>query len=128
MPTSMMTFESNQVQGSEAILQKLKSVGRLSHSVQTIDVQPSYSENCILVYVTGTVSIDGGNALHFGEMFQLVASAPGQYYVHSEYILCLLLCDSCVCMCLVRSIISVLTCSSFPSVLLDDVFRLNFGL
>jgi hypothetical protein len=81
----MMTFESNQVQGSEDILQKLKSVGRLSHTVKTIDVQPSYSENCILIFVTGSITIDGGNALHFSELFQLVASAPGQYIVHSEY-------------------------------------------
>lgn len=81
----MMTFEGNQVQGSEAIIQKLKSVGRLSHTVKTLDVQPSYSENCIVIIVSGSITIDGGNALHFTETFQLVASAPGQYYVHSEF-------------------------------------------
>ena len=80
----MMTFEANQVQGAEAIINKLKSFGRLQHTVNTIDVQPSVSADAILICVTGSVRIDNGNPLHFCETFQLVSHAAGQYYVHND--------------------------------------------
>jgi hypothetical protein len=42
------------------------------------------SDSAIVLFVTGTIKIGGDNPLHFCEMFQLVAHAPGQYYVHND--------------------------------------------
>jgi hypothetical protein len=80
----MMTFEGNQVQGTEAIMGKLRSVGTVTHQVKSMDVQPSSSASAILIFVTGSIQIGGDNPLHFCEMFQLVSSGPGQYYVHND--------------------------------------------
>ena len=82
---SMLTFEGNQIQGSQQIMAKLKSFGQVKHTVKGMDVQPSVNgANAILIFVTGVVQIGGGNPLHFCEMFQLVSTAPGAYYVHND--------------------------------------------
>ncbi|KAL3758205.1 hypothetical protein ACHAWU_004843 [Discostella pseudostelligera] len=80
---SMLTFEGQQVQGSANIIAKLKSVGGVSHSVKTTDIQPSSNPNAIVIFVTGAIQIGGDNPLHFCEFFHLVGTAPGQYYVHN---------------------------------------------
>jgi hypothetical protein len=79
----MMTFEGQQFQGSDAIMQKLQSIGRVQHAVKSTDIQPSANPNAILIFVTGTISIGGDNPLHFCQIFQLVANAENQYYVHN---------------------------------------------
>mmetsp|Transcript_104407 Transcript_104407/g.239106 ORF Transcript_104407/g.239106 Transcript_104407/m.239106 type:complete len:122 (-) Transcript_104407:224-589(-) len=81
---SMLTFEGQQFQGSAAIIEKLKAVGQVAHNVGTIDIQPSTDSNAIIVFVAGSLRIGGDNPLHFSQMFQLVATAPGQYYVHND--------------------------------------------
>lgn len=81
---SMLTFEGQQVQGSPAIINKLKSVGQVKHSVKTTDIQPSSNPNAIVIFVTGAIQIGGDNPLHFCEFFHLVGTAPGQYYVHND--------------------------------------------
>lgn len=79
----MMTFEGSQFQGPEAIVNKLKALGGVRHTVKSTDIQPSSTETALLIFITGTVQIGGDNPLHYCEMFQLVANAPGQYYVHN---------------------------------------------
>ena len=79
-----MTFEGTMVQGGPAIVQKLKSVGPVKHQVKGMDVQPSTSSSAMLIFVTGSVSIGSDNPLHFCQMFQLVSTGPGAYYVHND--------------------------------------------
>ncbi len=81
---SMLTFEGTQVSGAENIMAKLSSVGQVKHEVKCMDVQPSSSNNAIIIFVTGNIKIGGDNALHFCEMFQLVSTGPGAYYVHND--------------------------------------------
>mmetsp|Transcript_14704 Transcript_14704/g.21175 ORF Transcript_14704/g.21175 Transcript_14704/m.21175 type:complete len:122 (+) Transcript_14704:818-1183(+) len=81
---SMMTFEGQQFQGVQNILQKITQIGRTGHEVKTVDVQPSVTENALIIFVTGMITIDGGNKLHFCELFQLVATAPQQYVIHND--------------------------------------------
>jgi len=51
----------------------------------TKDIQLSTSNSAMLIFVTGHLKIGtDGNPLHFSQVFQLVASGPGQYYVHNE--------------------------------------------
>jgi len=57
----------------------------VTHTVKTIDVQPSCTPSAIMIFVTGSVQIGGEtNPLHFCEMFQLVSTGPGAYYVHND--------------------------------------------
>jgi hypothetical protein len=80
----MLTFEGQQVQGSEAIIAKLRGVGQVKHQVKTTDIQPSNDPNAIVIFVTGAIQIGGDNPLHFCEFFHLVGTGPGQYYVHND--------------------------------------------
>lgn len=80
----MLTFEGNQVAGKDSILQKLRAVGQVKHDVKSMDVQPSNHPNAIVIFVTGSIKIGGDNPLHFCEMFQLVSTGPGAYYVHND--------------------------------------------
>ena len=50
----------------------------------TKDVQMGVNSSSMLVLVTGKLSIDGNPPLLFSETFQLVATGPGQYYVHNQ--------------------------------------------
>jgi hypothetical protein len=81
----MLTFEGQQVQGADAIIQKYQAIGQLTHQIKSTDVQPSNDPNSVLIFVTGSVKIGGDNPLHFCEMFALCSSGgPGQYYVHND--------------------------------------------
>ena len=80
----MMTFEGQQFQGPENIVNKMKSVGQVKHVVKSMDVQPSNTASAIVIFVTGSIQIGGENPLHFCEFFHLVQSGPGQYYVHND--------------------------------------------
>lgn len=80
----MMTFEGNQLQGAQAIVGKLRSIGQVRHTVKSMDVQPSCQPNAIVIFVTGSIQIDGGNPLHFSEMFQLVGGDNNQYMIHND--------------------------------------------
>lgn len=81
---SMLTFEGQQVQGAQNIMAKIKGVGPVKHNIKTTDIQPSSNPNAIVIFVTGAIQIGGDNPLHFCEFFQLVSTAPGQYYVHND--------------------------------------------
>jgi len=81
---SVLTFEGNQSAGVASIMEKLRAIGSVSHEIKTMDVQPSFDASAIIIFVTGHIAIAGGNALHFCEMFQLVSTAPGAYYVHND--------------------------------------------
>jgi hypothetical protein len=56
---------------------------QVQHQAQTIETQPSTNPNAILVFCTGNILVEQGKPLKYSEVFQLVASAPGQYYLHN---------------------------------------------
>ena len=80
----MLTFEGNQFSGAANIITKLSGVGAVKHVVKSMDVQPSSSNSAIIIFVTGTIQIGSPNPLHFCEMFQLISTGPGAYYVHND--------------------------------------------
>jgi Nuclear transport factor 2 (NTF2) domain len=80
----MMTFEGQQFQGTDNIMNKLRTIGNVKHLPKSTDIQPSTeATNAIIIFVTGTISIANDNPLHYCEMFQLVSTSPGQFYVHN---------------------------------------------
>jgi hypothetical protein len=51
----------------------------------TKDVQPCPGGGSMLIFVTGQLMITGQtNALLFSQVFHLVATGPGQYYISNE--------------------------------------------
>eukprot|EP01035_Chromulina_nebulosa_P018628 gene18628-24363_t len=48
------------------------------------DVQLGATDNTLILFVSGQLKIDSNPPLNFSQVFQLVASGPGQYYVHNE--------------------------------------------
>ena len=64
----MLSFEGQQFMGSENIIQKLTQIGKVQHDIKSMDVQPGQNPQAIIIFVTGTVRIDGGNPLHFCEV------------------------------------------------------------
>eukprot|EP01032_Pedospumella_encystans_P008216 gene8216-9779_t len=85
-PQSTLTFEGNKFEGPQAIIGKFQALGKVDHNVPmlTKDVQLSVNSSAMLIFVTGQLKISGGNPLLFSHVFQLVATGPGQYYVHNE--------------------------------------------
>merc|ERR1719337_744151 len=62
-------------------MEKLRTLPPVQHQPQTIETQPSTNPNAILVFCTGNILVEQGKPLKYSEVFQLVASAPGQYYL-----------------------------------------------
>eukprot|EP00518_Triparma_eleuthera_P005160 CAMPEP_0182464486 /NCGR_PEP_ID=MMETSP1319-20130603/8673_1 /TAXON_ID=172717 /ORGANISM="Bolidomonas pacifica, Strain RCC208" /LENGTH=114 /DNA_ID=CAMNT_0024664131 /DNA_START=9 /DNA_END=350 /DNA_ORIENTATION=- len=82
--SSVMTFEGQQFQGATNILGKITSFGQIAHNITTVDVQPSVTESAMLVYVGGHVSIDGDSPIQFSQVFQLVATGPGEFVLNND--------------------------------------------
>jgi Nuclear transport factor 2 (NTF2) domain len=86
-PSSMMSFESDQFQGAEGIVNKLKSLPfqQVIHKVVTMDAQPNPSNNGVIVMVTGDLYVDGSqNPLKFAQCFHLAPTASG-YFVQNDF-------------------------------------------
>ena len=58
----------------------------MTHNIPqlTKDIQLSVNDSTMLIFVTGHLKIGNDNPLLFSQLFQLVATGPGQYYVHNE--------------------------------------------
>ncbi|QDZ21075.1 nuclear transport factor 2 [Chloropicon primus] len=85
--TSMLTWEGQQMQGAQAIVQKLSSLPFQSctHHVSTMDCQPSGQTGGIIVSVTGQLLVEGEqHPLKFSQVFQLMPSTPGNYFVLND--------------------------------------------
>ncbi|WRT65488.1 uncharacterized protein IL334_002431 [Kwoniella shivajii] len=85
--TSMMTWESTQIQGSPAITEKLVNLPfeKVQHKIVTIDAQPSSpSTASLIVLVTGQLLVDDGtNPLQFTQVFHLMPEG-GSYFVFND--------------------------------------------
>eukprot|EP01039_Chlorochromonas_danica_P007387 gene7387-8170_t len=82
-PQSVLTMEGNKVEGSENIVGKLRSMKDVPHNVLTADFQLGPNGSTLIVFVTGQVQVEAGKPMLFSQFFQLVATGPGQYYLHN---------------------------------------------
>ncbi|EIM24191.1 nuclear transport factor 2 [Wallemia mellicola CBS 633.66] len=84
---SMLTWESNQILGVNAILEKLEGLPfqKVVHKTDTIDAQPSSaSVASLMVLVTGQLIVDDSpNPIAFSQVFQLMPEG-GSYYVQND--------------------------------------------
>jgi len=77
---SMLTFEGQQFQGTQAIVEKLTGLPfqSVQHRVVSLDAQPTHAGG-LLVFVTGQLLTDGeSKPLNFSQVFSLM-NAGGSY-------------------------------------------------
>ncbi|RZC60204.1 hypothetical protein C5167_021953 [Papaver somniferum] len=68
---SMLTFEGQQIQGSQNIVAKLNSLPfqQCKHTITTVDCQPSGPAGGMLVFVSGSLQLAGEqHALKFSQI------------------------------------------------------------
>ncbi|KAL8665079.1 MAG: hypothetical protein Q9202_002479 [Teloschistes flavicans] len=84
---SMLTFESNAVQGTSSIVDKLVTLPfeKIKHQVATLDAQPSSEQGGILVMVTGALLVDEEERpMNYTQVFQLQPDGQGSYFVFND--------------------------------------------
>ncbi|KAB8229938.1 Nuclear transport factor 2 [Aspergillus alliaceus] len=84
---SMLTFETNSVQGVANITEKLTSLPfqKVAHQVGTLDAQPSNQDGGILVMVTGALLVDEEQKpMNYTQTFQLLPDGAGSYFVFND--------------------------------------------
>ena len=81
--TSLLTTESQTVQGPAKIVEQLQSLPRMSHKVTSVQFQPT-PQNAILILVSGDIKLEGQtNELKFSEVFQLL-SENNSFYIQND--------------------------------------------
>ncbi|XP_021745187.1 nuclear transport factor 2-like [Chenopodium quinoa] len=84
--SSMLTFEGQKIQGTQAITAKLNSLPfqQCQHTISTVDCQPSGTGG-MLVFVSGNLQLSGEqHALKFSQMFHLMPTPQGSFYVQND--------------------------------------------
>eukprot|EP00747_Dinoflagellata_sp_TGD_P164632 gnl/TRDRNA2_/TRDRNA2_184825_c0_seq1.p2 gnl/TRDRNA2_/TRDRNA2_184825_c0~~gnl/TRDRNA2_/TRDRNA2_184825_c0_seq1.p2 ORF type:complete len:147 (-),score=21.18 gnl/TRDRNA2_/TRDRNA2_184825_c0_seq1:188-574(-) len=79
---SLLTFEGEQFQGAQSIVQKLASLQfkTVRHQLVKADCQPVPGSMNIIIFVTGNLFVDDSpNPLKFAQIFHL-AQANGNYF------------------------------------------------
>lgn len=82
----MLTFETSQLQGTKAIVEKLASLPfqKVAHRISTLDAQPGSPNGDILVMVTGDLLIDEEqNPQRYSQVFHLIPEGSS-YYVFND--------------------------------------------
>ncbi|WP_328957449.1 nuclear transport factor 2 family protein [Kitasatospora purpeofusca] len=88
-PESMLTWEGNQIQGAQNILDQLKKpeLKVVKHQVTSVDSQPG-ANNGVVVLVTGSLAIDNAfdKPLQFTQAFTLapIPGQPGGFFIYNQ--------------------------------------------
>lgn len=84
--SSMLTVESDQRQGPQAIIEKLQSFPQLQHAVKSAQYQPT-AHGTVLILVSGDLKFVGeANAIKFSQVFQLAAADAlgANFYIQND--------------------------------------------
>ncbi|KAK1259387.1 Nuclear transport factor 2 [Acorus gramineus] len=85
--SSMLTFEAENLMGSQAIVAKLAGLPfqQFLHQISTTDCQPSGPAGGMLVFVSGTLQLQGEqHPLKFSQVFHLMPTPQGSFYVLND--------------------------------------------
>ncbi|KAL9968455.1 hypothetical protein ACROYT_G026832 [Oculina patagonica] len=82
---SMLTFEGQQLQGTEAITQKLVGLPftNVAHIITTTDCQPTVGSG-VIVFVVGQLKTDNDPPHGFSQCFTLMPNPDGSLYVLND--------------------------------------------
>lgn len=56
-PVSTMTWEGTLLSGQQAIVAKLQQLPAVQHEFPTVDIQPSTSQNAMIIFVQGKLRV-----------------------------------------------------------------------
>ena len=81
---SMLTYEGTTVKTPQEIVAKLCQINaqKLRHKINTSDIQPTGAG--ILIYVTGSLSVDDGPEMPFSEVFHLLPTNQGGFWLLNQ--------------------------------------------
>merc|ERR1712129_155041 len=85
--SSMLSWEGEQFQGAQNIVQKIVSLPfqRVQHQVVKCDCQPGLGDNGVMVFVIGKLLVDDNqNPLMFAQTFNLRPTPGGGYYIQND--------------------------------------------
>jgi len=80
---SLLTFEGEQFQGSQSIVNKLVSLPfqKIKHELVRADCQPNPQNNGVIVFVVGKLFVDDSQApLMFAQVFHLAPNPSGGFF------------------------------------------------
>ncbi|EFJ17164.1 hypothetical protein SELMODRAFT_169222 [Selaginella moellendorffii] len=84
---SMLTFEGEKIQGAASISAKLNGLPfqQCQHQISTVDFQPSGAGSGMLVFVSGSLKLQGeDHPLKFSQLFHLIPTPQGSFYVFND--------------------------------------------
>eukprot|EP00461_Guttulinopsis_vulgaris_P002920 UN02921 len=83
--SSMLTWETNNVQGAQAIVQKLLEMpfNTVQHRVTSVSAQPSGVPNALLVAVNGELIIDSDAPIKFNQVWHLLQEGNA-FWIHND--------------------------------------------
>ncbi|ANB13558.1 Ntf2p [Sugiyamaella lignohabitans] len=82
----MLTFETTQVQGVKAIIEKLTSLPfqKVLHNISSLDAQPASPNGDVIVMVTGALIVDDESTTQrYSQVFHLIPEG-GSYFVFND--------------------------------------------
>jgi len=80
---SMLSFEGEQFQGAQNIVQKIASLPfqKVQHQVVKCDCQPQPQNNGVMIFITGNLLVDdNANPLKFAQIFHVLPTPQGGYF------------------------------------------------
>ena len=82
---SMLTYEGNNYSGIKGIKERIESFTfkTITFNFSEYDLQPSPYPNGLLIFVIGTLIMDGTDTFNFAQVFQLLPNG-NSYYIHNE--------------------------------------------
>ncbi|PSS04711.1 Nuclear transport factor 2 like [Actinidia chinensis var. chinensis] len=86
-PSSILTFEGQNIQGVEDISTKLNQLpfDQCQHEISTVDSQLSATTGGIMVFVSGSLRVSGEHhSLRFSQMFHLIPTLQGTLFVQND--------------------------------------------
>lgn len=85
-PDSMLTFEGTQLQGGNAIVEKIVGLPfqQIKHIITTIDCQPTY-DGGVQVLVIGQLKTDQDHPHSFSQVFFLRPGQNNSFFVANEF-------------------------------------------
>ena len=84
--SSCMTYTGTEHKGLTQIMEKFNGMSfkSINYKFDNYDVQPSPSNGGLVIFVTGSLVMDGENNFTFAQVFQLLPNQQGGYYLFND--------------------------------------------
>lgn len=84
--SSLMSYTGTEHTGKVQIMEKFNSMSykTINYNFDNYDVQPSPLNGGLLIFVTGSLVMDGENKFVFSQVFQLLPNQSGGYFLFND--------------------------------------------